>query len=144
MDETLIKNWNSRVKPEDTVFHLGDFAFKLSKNEIKNILDRLNGQIILVAGNHDSSNNMKSIIKDMRIYYGGKDILLTHRAEEAGPGYYLVLCGHAHDLWRYTTIKFYEFSYDCCNVGVDQWNFFPITINEILKEYGKWKKDKKK
>ena len=27
MNYVLIKNWNSRVKPEDTVFFLGDFAF---------------------------------------------------------------------------------------------------------------------
>jgi len=140
MDETLIENWNSRVKLGDIVFHLGDFAFKSSKSDIKNILDRLNGQIILIAGNHDSSNYMKSIIKDIRIFYEGKDILLTHRAEEAGPGYHLVLCGHAHNLWRYSTIKFYEFSYDCCNVGVDVWSGFPITINEILKEYEVWKR----
>jgi len=142
MNETLIKNWNSRVKEGDIIFHLGDFAFKSSKDDIRNILGRLNGQIILIAGNHDSSNNMKSIIKDIRIYYGGKDILLTHRAEEAGPGYYLVLCGHAHDLWRFYRVKFYEFEYDCCNVGVDQWEFVPIKIEEILKEYDKWKKTK--
>ena len=28
MNETLIRNWNSRVKPEDTVIHNGDFCFK--------------------------------------------------------------------------------------------------------------------
>ena len=28
MNETIIKNWNERVKDEDTVFHLGDFCFK--------------------------------------------------------------------------------------------------------------------
>ena len=140
MNETLIKNWNSRVKPGDIVFHLGDFAFKSSKSDIKSILDRLNGQIILIKGNHDSNNNIKSIIQDLRIFYGGKDILLTHRAEEASPGYYLVLCGHAHNLWKFYTVKFYEFKYDCCNVGVDVWSGMPITIQEIFKEYEEWKR----
>ena len=32
MDETLIKNWNSRVAPEDIVFHLGDFCFTKSSD----------------------------------------------------------------------------------------------------------------
>jgi len=32
MNEGLIKRWNDRVKPEDTVFHIGDFCFKNSLN----------------------------------------------------------------------------------------------------------------
>ena len=31
MNETLIRNWNARVKPEDTVFNVGDFCFKNTK-----------------------------------------------------------------------------------------------------------------
>lgn len=27
MDQAIIANWNSVVKPEDIVFHLGDFGF---------------------------------------------------------------------------------------------------------------------
>lgn len=26
MDEALVANWNRRVGPDDTVFHLGDFC----------------------------------------------------------------------------------------------------------------------
>jgi len=28
MNSSLIRNWNQRVKPEDTVFHVGDFCFQ--------------------------------------------------------------------------------------------------------------------
>ena len=48
-DEWVIDNWNSIVKPDDTVLHLGDFAFK----NIQNVQDRLNGKKILILGNHD-------------------------------------------------------------------------------------------
>ena len=44
MNETLITNWNSVVKPEDTVYHLGDFIMGLADNTAS-ILHRLNGHI---------------------------------------------------------------------------------------------------
>ena len=52
MDEALIANWNSRVNPNDTVWHLGDFAWKKSIGP-ESYLKRLNGKISLVWGNHD-------------------------------------------------------------------------------------------
>jgi len=52
MDETLIYNWNKRVKPEDNIYSLGDFAFG-KIGYIKGILSRLNGNIHLIDGNHD-------------------------------------------------------------------------------------------
>jgi calcineurin-like phosphoesterase family protein len=52
MDEALIENWNSRVRGEDVVYHLGDFAFA-KYDRILQILSRLNGQKHLLRGNHD-------------------------------------------------------------------------------------------
>lgn len=48
MNETLISNWNSVVGPKDIIFHLGDLTSEWTK-----ILDRLNGKICLILGNHD-------------------------------------------------------------------------------------------
>jgi calcineurin-like phosphoesterase family protein len=48
-DKWIIETWNSKVNPDDTVLHLGDFAFK---NVAENI-EKLNGNIILILGNHD-------------------------------------------------------------------------------------------
>ena len=28
MDNIMITNWNKSVKPNDTIYHLGDFSFK--------------------------------------------------------------------------------------------------------------------
>ena len=30
MNEALVENWNAKVKPGDTVFHLGDFSMGAS------------------------------------------------------------------------------------------------------------------
>lgn len=52
MNEILIANWNDLVRPGDTVYHLGDFAF-VRPDEVKPLVKRLMGQIHLVRGNHD-------------------------------------------------------------------------------------------
>ena len=52
MDKALIENWNSVVKPDDIVFHLGDFAFA-PNSKWKTLLQALNGKIYLIVGNHD-------------------------------------------------------------------------------------------
>lgn len=51
-DEALIERWNSVVSPSDLVYHLGDVAFAPPEVSEK-ILQRLNGRIHLILGNHD-------------------------------------------------------------------------------------------
>ncbi len=58
MNETLIQNWNRVVKPGDTVYHLGDFAF-MKHTEITKLGQQLNGSKHLILGNHD-----KEIVKN--------------------------------------------------------------------------------
>lgn len=56
-DETLIKTWNERVRPQDVVFHLGDHilgAGRDAKTVFENIFNRLNGHIYTVWGNHNA------------------------------------------------------------------------------------------
>ena len=43
MNEGLIANWNERVAPGDTIYHLGDVAF-LPKQQTQDICLRLNGR----------------------------------------------------------------------------------------------------
>jgi len=47
----VITNWNSIVKEDDTVLCLGDFAF----NGVAGYIEKLNGNIIFIMGNHDSA-----------------------------------------------------------------------------------------
>ena len=52
MDEGLIQNWNRVVGKDDLVFNLGDFAFA-TNGRWKELINRLNGHIHLILGNHD-------------------------------------------------------------------------------------------
>jgi calcineurin-like phosphoesterase family protein len=54
MDECMMDNWNSVVKPGDKVYHLGDVFFGNKESFIK-LWKRLNGQKRLILGNHDDA-----------------------------------------------------------------------------------------
>jgi calcineurin-like phosphoesterase family protein len=139
MNEALIQKWNEVVSPEDTVYHLGDFAF----GEIDDILPRLNGKIILIRGNHDRKSTTKHFetYKAMDFHYGNYIFRLNHRPiftsdiedpyndNEKYPNinlddYDFILCGHCHNQW--VTLQ------KNINVGVDVWDFKPISIEEII------------
>lgn len=61
MNETIITNWNRVVGPDDVIFHLGDFCLG-GAEEWNKILNRLNGRIYLVLGNHDLKNIRQGFI----------------------------------------------------------------------------------
>ena len=56
MNAALIRKWNEFVRPEDMVWHLGDFGFG-DKSQIRAWAGTLNGDIRLVRGNHDMNPN---------------------------------------------------------------------------------------
>lgn len=140
-DKRLIKNWNERVKPEDLVFHLGDFCFSRSSeaptaprasSAFEYYRNQLNGNIIFIAGNHDRHNKIKTPIRSIVIKYGGKLIKLTHQPEHAEGKYSLNFVGHVHQHW-----KFRKEIIDCrittlVNLSVDVWNFRPVKYGEII------------
>lgn len=84
MDEALIENWNSVVKPGDTIYHLGDFAF-YSEDKVCGILERLNGNKILILGNHDKvmrsekvRSYFKLIVPYLEVYQDKQLICMFH------------------------------------------------------------------
>lgn len=64
MDEALIQAWNQQVSAEDTVYHLGDFGLHCKYAKFKQYLERLNGRIILIQGNHDDSKTVERLEKE--------------------------------------------------------------------------------
>ena len=88
MNETIISNWNNTVGQDDIVFHLGDFCLGGSAEWTK-ILDRLNGKIYLIMGNHDLKNirhwilyfDISSVIDSAFVFLSGDPIeILSKRA----------------------------------------------------------------
>ncbi|QSB07852.1 metallophosphoesterase family protein [Lysinibacillus fusiformis] len=61
MNEALISIWHSTIQPKDTIFHLGDFSFG-NVEETMAILQRLNGKIHLIQGNHDIDKKWQKIL----------------------------------------------------------------------------------
>lgn len=59
-DEWLANLWNSQVKPGHLVYHLGDFSFDKDVNKTFEFIERLNGQIVMIKGNHDHTDMCKA------------------------------------------------------------------------------------
>lgn len=55
MERGMIDEWNRNVQPGDTVYIVGDLAFTRPDKAVQ-IMARLNGTKILIAGNHDRKN----------------------------------------------------------------------------------------
>ena len=80
MNQTLITNWNNHVQPNDYVLHLGDFVLGQKAN-IAVIRQQLNGNIILVRGNHDYGANAYRGLERFKYVRNLKfgDIMFTHK-----------------------------------------------------------------
>ena len=154
MNKVIIRNHNERVKPGDTVFHIGDFLFKNSPGgkegeggrvSAREWEEQLNGKIIHIKGNHDKNSSCKTVIHNATINYGGKRILLVHNPEHAYQSYLynhdLYFTGHVHEKWQIKRFRHYERLVDCVNVGVDVWSFRPVSFGEIMSRYVKFLRD---
>lgn len=146
MNETLIANWNRVVGPEDDVFHLGDFCFGGAAEWTK-ILDRLNGRIHLIVGNHDLKNlrqgfcaRIEEVVMQRYIEIGKRKIYLNHYPFLCYSGSYKdnvwQLFGHVHTRRHNTGVDagrlqyLYPTQYD---VGVDNNNFTPVPFEAVAK-----------
>lgn len=138
MNDTLVRNWNSRVKENDIVIFLGDFAFKGESPD--KWLSLLNGHITFVRGNHDKNNSLNTRIISLIINLANRYWFCIHNPEKFNQDFKYNLVGHVHEKWR---IKKKKKSY-LVNTGVDVWNFHPVDINEILKALEEFKRDEKK
>lgn len=60
-DAFMIHKWNETITSDDTIFHLGDFAFKYG--DIAALSQKLNGKKTLLIGNHDKEKDI-NILKE--------------------------------------------------------------------------------
>jgi len=104
---------------------------------------KLNGNHVFILGNHDKNNGNNTPLKYGVIQSYGKTILLIHRPEDAlilmeKLNIDLAFVGHVHEKWMFKNTE----HGDIVNVGVDQWDFYPVDAKQILKSYKKWKQEK--
>jgi len=134
MDEAMIANWNARVRPNDQVYHLGDFGFG-TEEQLNKILKRLNGKKYFIRGNHDKGirgsviNNFEWVKDYYELNIEGQRMVLCHYPlvtwNKARRGAWM-LHGHCHhtlDYMNEDTIRL--------DVGVDGFGFAPISIPQI-------------
>jgi len=118
MDEHIIQHWNDTIRPKDTVYHLGDFSF-LNNTKTVEIMNRLQGNIVWIKGNHDN----QKVFKDMKTYdikqinADKQKIVLCHFPiacwNGSGRGYWH-LHGHSHGSYK-TQGKILDVGWD--NIG---------------------------
>ena len=136
MNETLIANYNAVVGTNDTVYILGDLAYKINASAIPGLLRRMNGKKILIHGNHDkrSCDELYEYSKDFdRVTLDGVDISLMHYPMLTWPGRCrgaIHVHGHIH-----ADVTYNETNRDMgirrYDVGVDANNFFPVSLEQI-------------
>ena len=97
MDEAMVKAWNERVKPTDKVYHLGDVV--INRKSLK-ILNRLNGDKVLIRGNHDifRDDEYRMYFRELRAYHVMNGLILSHiPVHEASLGRFgCNIHGHLH------------------------------------------------
>jgi len=77
MDEAMVKAWNDRVRPTDKVYHLGDVVIN---RKALPILNRLNGDKVLIRGNHDifKDEDYTPYFRSLRGYHVMNGMILSH------------------------------------------------------------------
>mgnify|MGYP000155580406 CR=1 FL=1 len=92
--ERLEENWQNKVKPEDTVVIAGDISWGMTMEEALEdfrFIDRLNGNKIILKGNHDYWFSTKSKVENALYQHGLSTIrILFNNAYEYDN---CVICG---------------------------------------------------
>lgn len=135
MDEGLVNRWNAKVGPDDTVWHLGDFAYKAEASP-ESYRARLNGRIHLIMGNHDDaalrgrSDLFESVADIAEITWKDQRIALCHYPMRDWPGAFggaWHLFGHTHGRLDSDPLGL------SLDVGVDSHGFAPLGLDEVAR-----------
>ena len=139
MNKDIIKNVNDTLRSGDTLYHIGDWCWGRPErnHHFYKIMKKYRNDIthILILGNHDNLKpftyvdiGFQSVHTSLSFNFNGQRYILCH-----DPSVYtmikdddFLLCGHVHTL-------FTKLDNRAINVGVDVWNFKPISIDYINK-----------
>lgn len=153
MEARIIINWNNIIKPEDTVYILGDLMLRDTEHGIW-VVNQLNGKKVIIAGNHDTDTrlelykekiqNLEFIAYAHQIKYGKGIFYLSHYPtltnnfddQKAWAKHLINLFGHTHQ-----TEKFYNDNPYMYNVGMDAHGLTPVSIDQIIEDIKKKKEE---
>lgn len=146
MNAAIVERWNSVVKPEDTVYHLGDAM--LNDNALgSELLEKLNGHIIMIRGNHDTNNRLLVYESLKNVDACGKwaDLIkcgkytfyLSHfptntsnLEKDAHLSQHIInLYGHTHQKTNFYSDIPYMY-----HVGMDSHNCYPVSVDQIIED----------
>jgi len=155
MDAELIRRWNAKVDRGDLVYVLGDMIWKTKNDDALNIIKSLNGQIILIKGNHDrflSNAKAKNALAAVKDYDDICVMLEDGTTRRCVLSHYFIPMYNGH---RYQGIHLHGHSHftdeadfeidlaeqlnnqgirnEIYNVGCMYWNYEPVTLDEILR-----------
>lgn len=133
MNQYMINTWNKIIKPNDMIYHIGDFGLGKSQ-ELINLGQQLNGKKILIKGNHDKRNTntfwrrcgFEKVYNKLMIKENNQKFILTHVPLLKIPKNYINLYGHVHTI-----------NDRCSNsycVSVENIDYKPISLEEVLNE----------
>lgn len=132
MDEAMVENWNKVVGPKDKVYHEGDAV--INRKHLRT-LGRLNGDKILIRGNHDIFRLEEYLpyFRDVRGSHKLGDFVLSHiplHPDSVARWCKGNIHGHLHD-GRVMLNGEIDKRYIC--VSVEHINYTPVPFDEIEK-----------
>ena len=131
MDEHMVKVWNETVRPNDKVYHLGDVVIN---RKSLSILNRLNGDKVLIKGNHDifKLEDYTPHFRDIRGYHVMNGMILSHipvHSESKGR-FKCNIHGHLHANRVMLDNKIDPWYYCVC---VEHTDYSPILFEVVIK-----------
>ena len=131
MDEYMVEAWNKKVRPNDKVYHLGDVV--INRRALK-ILALLNGDKVLIRGNHDifRDTEYRHYFREIRAYHVMNGMILSHipiHSDSLGR-FGTNIHGHLHSN-RVMQDGVIDTRYHC--VCVEQTDFAPILFEDVIK-----------
>ncbi len=130
MDDAMLDAWNSVVRRDDTVIHLGDFAHRAAAARLPKLFNALNGKKHLIKGNHDGESTLtlpwESVNDVLHASIDSTVMTLCHYAWRTWPRQRrgaLMLFGHSHG--RLPGNR------QTMDLGVDVVGYKPLRIAEV-------------
>lgn len=136
MNDVLIKNWNDTVNPNDEVIFGGDLTIAGTAAAFLKWIERLNGEIVFIVGNHDRTVIKKldrvHIMQHYQFSAGEYDFYCTHRPENIPKNWDgWAVFGHHHNNYP-DALPFFDPEHHRINISVELLDYRPIHIETIL------------